>query len=780
MNEKVIAKLEFDRIRERLAERALSDPGKERARMLKPSVDFTDIQKLQGETLEAEGILMRAAAMPMSAFADISAEVVRLKAGADLGCRELLRVLGVLKSARRAKNGIGRSDEGSNTLYDMAQTLFYSDALIADFDNAIVSEDELSDSASPELATIRRKILRENDHIREKLNDIIRSAQHKEHLQDAIVTMRGGRYVVPVKAEHRRSVKGLVHDQSGSGQTVFIEPMEVVEANNRLRELELAERAEIERILHVFSERLRADWRALKDDLDTLTALDLIFARASLASAMKASPPVISQGRRLVIKNGRHPLIDPKTVVPVSLRIDEEYSGLIITGPNTGGKTVTLKLAGLLVLMAQSGLFVPADGGTELPVLSGLYADIGDEQSIEQSLSTFSSHMKNITFITKHADDKSLVLLDELGAGTDPAEGAALAMAILETLADRGCRVLATTHYSEIKAFATASSAFENACMEFNVQTLSPTYKLIMGVPGVSNAFEISKKLGLEEAIISRAKAHMSEETVKFEQLIGEAQRQRELAQKKEEQAESFRRTAQSIRDRSDTELAKAQEKAKRIVDSANENALSILKEARDEAERVISELKSAQAARQEDINTARKALSDRIGEKTGALRKKEPRRSDVKPEEISEGDTVRLLDHGVTAAVLKAPKDGKVYVQAGALKLTVDLSEVEFAQPEKKPQRLGHVQRASGPVRMSLDVRGMTLDEAEIETDRYLDEVFLSGQTEVMVIHGKGTGVLRAGLRSFLKTHAHVEGFRRGVYGEGEDGVTVVTLKAK
>ncbi len=780
MNEKVINKLEFDTVLKRLSARALSDPGKQMALSVMPGTDIAQVKRLQAETLEAESVLMRAAVTPMSAFSDISAEVARLKAGADLTCRELLRVLGVQKSAKRAKNGIGRGDGGATMLYDMAQTLFYSDTLITDIDNAVISEDELSDNASPELFSIRKKILRENDGIREKLGGIIRSAQHKEYLQDAIVTMRGGRYVVPVKAEHRRSVKGLVHDQSGSGQTVFIEPIEVVEANNRLRELELAERAEIERILHVFSERLREHWQEIKNDLETLAALDLIFARASLASAMKASPPILSQERRIVIKNGRHPLIDMKKVVPVSLCIEEGYSGLVITGPNTGGKTVTLKLAGLLALMAQSGMFVPADGGTELPVFTEVYADIGDEQSIEQSLSTFSSHMKNITQITKRADAQSLVLLDELGAGTDPAEGAALAMAILETLSERGCRVLATTHYSEIKAFAMASSVYENACMEFNVQTLSPTYRLIMGVPGVSNAFEISKKLGLNDAVISRAKEHMSAETVKFEQLIGEAQRQRELAQRKEEQAESFRRTAQSIRDKSDTELAKAQEKAKKIVEGANEKALGILKEARDEAERVISELKAAQSARQEDINAARKALTDRIGEKAGALRKKETRKSDVKPEEISEGGTVRLLGHGVSATVLKAPKDGKVYVQAGALKLTVDLSEVEIAQPEKKVQRIGHVQRAERSVSMSIDVRGMTLDEAEIETDKYLDEAFLSGQTEVMVIHGKGTGVLRNGLRSFLKTHTHVEGFRRGVYGEGEDGVTVVTLKAR
>ena len=512
-----------------------------------------------------------------------------------------------------------------------------------------------------------------------------------------------------------------------------------------------------------------------------LTALDLIFARASLASAMKASPPTVTQEGRIDIRNGRHPLIDPKKVVPVSLRIDEKYSGPHYYRPQHGRQD------------GDAEARWPAHpDGTERAVCArgmavrscrcspGCTADIGDEQSIEQSLSTFSSHMKNITHITKYADAHSLVLLDELGAGTDPAEGAALAMAILETLAERGSRVLATTHYSEIKAFAMASGDYENACMEFNVQTLSPTYRLIMGVPGVSNAFEISKKLGLEEAIISRAKEHISEETVKFEQLIGEAQRQRELAQIKEQQAESYRRTAQSIRDKSDTELTKAQEKAKKIVESANEKALEILKEARDESERVIAELKTVQAVRQEDINAARKALSDKISEKAGSLRKKETRRSDVKPEEISEGDTVKLLGHGVTATVLKAPKDGKVYVQAGALKLTVELSEVEPAQPEKKLQRLGHVQRVDKPVSMNLDVRGMSLDEAEIETDRYLDEAYLSGQTEVTVIHGKGTGVLRTGLRSFLKAHAHVEGFRRGVYGEGEDGVTVVTLKQK
>ncbi len=779
MNNRVFEKLEFDKILDMLADKALSDPGKQAAKALRPEKTMQRVLRLQAETLEAESVMMREPSLPISSFSDISSETLRLKAGADLGCRELLRILGVMKAARRAKNGLKKQDAGTNMLPDMAEGLFYSEKLIAELDNAIAGEDEVSDAASPELFSIRKKIIRENAGIREKLDAIIRSSLSKDYLQDAIVTIRNGRYVVPVKQEHKKNVKGLIHDQSSSGQTVFIEPIEVVEANNRLRELELAEAAEIERILHMFSESLREYWQQLKYDLEILTALDVIFAKAALASSMKASPPVITEERRIVIKNGRHPLIDAKRVVPVSLSIGEGRSGLIITGPNTGGKTVTLKLAGLLALMAQCGMFLPADAGTTLPVFTGLYADIGDEQSIAQSLSTFSSHMSNITRITKSADEGSLVLLDELGAGTDPAEGAALAMAILEELAARGSFVLATTHYSEIKAFATASDVYENACMEFNIKTLSPTYRLIMGIPGVSNAFEISKKLGLSEEIIERARRHMSEETVKFEQLIGEAEKQRELALKKEQEAESFRRTAQSIKDKTDTELKKAKDRSQKIIDNANEKALEILKEAREEAERVIKELKAAQAARQEDINAARKQLSEKIELTSSKLRKKEIK-SDVKPDDISVGDTVQLISHGVKAIVLKEPKGGSVYVQAGVLKLTVPLAEVELAKADRQVSRVSGVKRSAAPAGLEIDVRGMTLDEAVLEVDKYLDDAFLSGLNEVSIIHGKGTGVLRSGLRDFLKTHSHVEGYRLGRYGEGDTGVTIVTLKQK
>lgn len=777
MDKKVLQKLEFDKILGMLETGAASESGRAAALALRPQTSLAGAKRLVEETLEAEGVLMRLASSPVAGFADIAPELSRLKAGADLCCRELLRVLGVMKAAKRAKSGL--ADSGAQRLHGMAQALGYDEKLIATLDGAVIGETMLADSASAELASIRRRIIRENEGIREKLQSIIRAPQYKDCLQDAIVTTRGGRYVVPVKQEYKRALRGIVHDQSGSGQTLFIEPAGVVEANNRIRELELAEAAETERILHDFSEQLRPLYPDLAADLEVLTALDLIFAKARLASAMKASPPDFSEDGTLAVKNGRHPLIDAGAVVPVSLIIDEGCRGLIITGPNTGGKTVTLKLTGLLCLMAQSGLFVPADGGTVLPVYARVFADIGDEQSIEQSLSTFSSHMAGITRIVRTADAHSLVLLDELGAGTDPAEGAALAMAILESLEGRGCTVLATTHYSEIKAYAMSSAVYKNASMAFSLKTLSPTYQLIMGVPGVSNAFEIASKLGLDAAIIERARRHMSEEAVKFEQLIGEAERRREAAERKQRQAEDFRRTAQSIRDKSDTELQKARDKAQKLLDRANEQALGILREARDEAERVISQIKKAQAIRQEDINAARRALTDKIDQTAAKLRTGSQKSSGTRAEDIAVGDTVRLISHGVSAAVLKAPRDNKVYVQAGALKLEVPLGDVEPARPEKTTAKTGGFRRASGASPgMSTDLRGMTLDEAVLEADRYLDEAFLAGQTEVMLIHGKGTGVLRAGLRSYLRSHPHVKQLRAGQYGEGEDGVTVVTLQ--
>ncbi len=776
MDKKVLAKLEFDKILNMLADKTLSDSGSTAALSLTPQKNVSDARQLIEETLEAESVLMRTASSPVSGFEDISAEILRLKAGADLQCKELLGVLSVLKAARRAKKGLLGCE--AERLSGMAAGLGFDEKLIDKLDSAILNETMLADSASQELASIRRRIMRESEGIREKLNSIIKSQQYKEYLQDAIVTTRGGRYVVPVKQEHKRSIQGLVHDQSSSGQTFFIEPIEVVEANNRIRELELAQAAETERILHEFSEVLREKLFELTSNLEILTALDLIFAKARLASTMKASPADLSEDGTLIIKNGRHPLIDAKKVVPVSLVIEKDDRGLIITGPNTGGKTVTLKLVGLLCLMAQSGLFVPADGGTVLPVYTRIFADIGDEQSIEQSLSTFSSHMGNITRIVNSADNNSLALLDELGAGTDPAEGAALAMAILKTLEERGCTVLATTHYSEIKAFAMSNTSYKNACMAFSLKTLSPTYQLIMGVPGVSNAFEIAKKLGLDNSVIEQARTFMSKEAVKFEQLIGEAEKRREQAERKQRQAEDLRRTAQSIRDKTDAELKKATEKAQKMIDKANEQALEILRDARDDAEEIIEGLKKAQTLRQEEINSSRKALNERIEKTASSLRKKTEKKSNISEQDVSVGDTVRLLSHGVDALVLKPPRDGKVYIQAGALKLEVPLYDIEAAPPAKNTSIGGYRRGNAKSPGMSIDLRGMTLDEAIMETDRYLDEAFLAVQNEVMLIHGKGTGVLRTGLRNYLKSHIHVKSLRTGQFGEGGDGVTVVTVK--
>lgn len=776
MDIKVFKKLEFDKILHMLCEQTLSSNGKEAALSLKPKADILGANKLLEETLEAESVLMRAGS-PVTSFDDITKETMRLKAGADLQCKELLSTVSVLKAAKKAKLELSCGD--TKHLSSMAQRLEYDEKIINKLDSAVLNETTLSDNASAELKSIRRRILREGEGIREKLNSIIRSPKYKEYLQDAIITTREGRYVVPVKQEHKRSFQGIIHDQSSSGQTYFIEPIEVVQSNNRIRELELEQAVEIERILHEFSEILREVLSELIENQKILTKLDLIFAKARLAGIMKAYPARLNENGILNIINARHPLIDSRKVVPVSLQIEQSDTGLIITGPNTGGKTVTLKTVGLMCLMAQSGLFVPAAETTTLPVYKKIFADIGDEQSIEQNLSTFSSHMGNITRVMRHADCFSLVLLDELGAGTDPAEGAALAMAILKALKERGAKVIATTHYSEIKAYAMSETSYKNASMAFSLNTLSPTYRLVMGVPGVSNAFEIAKKLGLDESIIADARTFMSKEAVKFEQLIGEAEKRREQAERKQKQAEDFRRSAQSIRDKSDTELKKAQLKAQKIIDKANEKALEILRDARNEAQGVIDKLKKADAFRQEQINAARKTLDKKIENTAANLREVQTTKSGTKREDVSAGDWVRILSHGVEAFVLKLKRDGKVHVQAGAVKLDVALDDIEISADSKNVDSIGGFRKSSiASPGLSIDLRGMTLDEAMLEADRYLDEAFLAGIHEVTIIHGKGSGALRSGIRAFLKTHTHVKSQRPGQYGEGEDGVTVVTIK--
>ena len=590
MHKRVFGILEYDKILQMLSAYAHSDTGVKAALLLQPAEDVQETRRLLQETSEAESILYKQPTLPIAAFSDIQTEMQRLHAGASLNCAEILRTASVMKAAKKAKQGVHA--DASPLLYRYAQDLYYSDEMIRTIDSSILSEELVSDEASSALRDIRRKIVRENESIKERLSAFIKEPASAKYLQESIITLRQGRYVVPVKQEHKGAVKGLVHDQSGSGQTLFIEPMAVVEANNRLRMLEAEEKAEIERILKQISDELRPFETELKYSVENLTALDVIFAKAILAKAMKAVMPHISEEGVTDIREGRHPLIDPAKVVPVSVKLGGEFKGLIITGPNTGGKTVTLKLCGLLHLMAQSGLYIPAALGTKLTVYKKIFADIGDEQSIEQSLSTFSSHMRNITSILKYADKRSLVLLDELGAGTDPAEGAALAMSILEELENLKAHVLATTHYSEIKAFAMSSGYYENAGMEFDVESLSPTYHLFIGIPGSSNAFRISEKLGLKPWIIERARQHLSEESIRFEQVITEAEEQREKATKERHEIEKIKHTALALSQKLEQDEKKSEEKKDELIRKAREEALNIIKAARQEAEEIIDGLK--------------------------------------------------------------------------------------------------------------------------------------------------------------------------------------------
>ncbi len=786
MDQRVIRILEFDKIRQMLAEKAVSELGRQLALKLKPATDINSVTALMEETKEAESILMRYSSAPLMSFSDVKSEVKRLETQGVLNCKELLRLNGVFKAAKTAKANIKKDNEGQiRILPEMAGRLFFDGAFIQRIDNAVLDETHLADGASDELFRLRRALNRENDKLRDKLSSLAKDEHISRYLQDAIVTSRNGRYVVPVKAEHKKDVKGLVHDQSASGQTLFIEPESVVEANNKIRELEAEIKAEEHRILAELSAAAAPYYDAFAADTEILAYLDLVFSKASLAGSMKASPPEFNEDGILHIKSGRHPLVNAKTVVPVTIMIGGDYTALIVTGPNTGGKTVSLKTCGLFQLMAQSGLFLPALASTTLPVFKRIFADIGDEQSIEQSLSTFSSHMANIIPILKNAKTGALVLLDELGAGTDPAEGAALAMSILEEVKNNGAYVMATTHYSEIKAFAMAEPGYENASMEFDIKTLSPTYRLKMGIPGLSNAFEISRKLGISDHVVARAKSHMTEERTRFEQLLNEAAASEEEARKKIEQAEDFKRKSQSLKDKAKLQQEKAEKQEKAIIRKAKEEAAEVIKAAREEAEAVISSLKKARPENERELTQAIQSARSALEQQRQALSDgiKDMDKPGTPGEmQIQVGDEVKLIGVGTKGTVLEAPDNKGIFqIQAGVMKLSAHVSEIESIKPAEKTQikatsRL--VKQAPSQAKMEIDIRGLTIDEGIMELDQYLDEMFLSGLKEVSIIHGKGTGKLRAGIHEFIKRHKHVASYRLGTFGEGETGVTIVTLK--
>ena len=784
MKERTLRVLEFTRIRELLAEGALTPAGAEKCRQLEPADELTAVQALQAETEEATVILQYAGGHPMIAFPDVKPALVICEKGGSLSAGMLLNVAELLRASRAAQDALVTERENTPLLRAKAEGLFVSRSIEKDITDAIISEDEIADRASSELMNIRRHLRGAQDRIRDKLNQMIHSATLQKALQDPIITVRNNRYVLPVKAEYRSMVQGLVHDQSSSGATLFIEPMAAVEMGNELKQWELKEQQEIARILAALSAEVAPYAAAIAETQEQLAELDFIFAKGLLSRRFFCVSPKMNNEGRLKIIRGRHPLIDPEKVVPSTIWLGEEFTSLIITGPNTGGKTVTLKTVGLFTLMAQAGLQVPADPGTELAVFEQVFADIGDEQSIEQSLSTFSGHMTNIVEIMHEVTPRDLVLFDELGAGTDPTEGAALAQSILTRLLHIKVRTLATTHYSELKAFALTTQGVENASVEFDVETLRPTYRLSIGVPGKSNAFEISRRLGLPENLIDAARKLLSGNAIRFEDVIANAEYHRQVAEKERQLAEEANRETIRLRNEAEQLRKEMEQKREQALRKAREDAKHIVDQARRESESVIAELKKMKknaASGDASVNDLRRRLDKESDALAEGLGRGETDGGEA-PKTVKVGDQVKILTLGVEGTVLAPPDEkGEVRLQAGMMKFTAELSQLRLirqAPAKEKTTVKAKTGMMTRTVKSECDVRGMNLEEALDAVSLYLDEAVLAGLNEVYVIHGKGTGILRAGIQQDLRKNKHVKSFRRGMYGEGEDGVTVVTLK--
>ncbi len=790
MTERSLRVLEFLKIRTQLAQYCVSDMGKELCDKLTPDHRMMEVLRMQQETEEAHVLLTYLGDTPMIAFSDVRAQLHLSEIGSVLSPRALLDICATLRAARVARDALVTDRQNTPMLTANASRLSTFKAVEQSISDAILSEDEIADRASSELFAIRRKMRSCNERVRERLNSMIHNASFQKYLQEAIITMRADRYVLPVKQEYRGMVPGIVHDQSSTGATVFVEPMAVVEIGNELKQLISAEKAEIDRILRALSAQISPEAAAMADNLAILAQLDFAFAKAMLSRSMHACAPKINAEGRIRIIRGRHPLINPDKVVPLDIRLGEEFTSLIITGPNTGGKTVTLKTTGLFTLMAQAGLQVPAEYGTELAVFDDVFADIGDEQSIEQSLSTFSGHMKNIVTILENVTPKSLVLFDELGAGTDPTEGAALAQAILSTLLTMHTRCVATTHYSELKEYALTTENVENASVEFDVATLRPTYRLSIGIPGKSNAFEISRKLGLPEFVIGKAKELLSREQVRFEDVIANAEYHRQVAEKERQIAEAARQEMVAIRNQAEAERQKLEEQRDKAIRKAKEEAKRIVDNARRESEQMISELramKKSGGAQEHEIQRVKKKME----QAQEALADKKDVGGEI-PKSVKPGDMVHIASMDMDATVVTAA-DAKGYVQlkVGMMKMRAQISDLrtltstqQMLKKEqkklerKKSMREQRVDVMTRAVRQELDVRGMALDEAIPEVQKFIDDAMISSLGEVCIIHGNGMGILRSGISDCLRRHPCVSGFRLGRYGEGETGVTIVTLR--
>ncbi len=789
MNKKGLKVLEYNKIIEMLKAQANSQMAKERLAALLPETEIHRIREGLAETSEAVTVIVKKGALPLGEIYDINSALHFARKGGTLTMRQLLQILYNMKVTGNVITFLKSDLEYLPIIMGMSEVLVAFPKLAERIDRSILSEDEMADSASPELRNIRRSIARQNEAIRSKMNHILNSSDNKTFLQDAIVTMRDGRYVVPVKAEHRAKMPGIIHDQSSSGATIFIEPQVIVNLNNELRELELAEKAEIERILAELTSAVAEHFHDLINNQKILIELDIIFAKGKLSCKMQAEEPSINEEGFLDLRLARHPLIDPKKVVPINLSIGKEYQTLVITGPNTGGKTVTLKTAGLLAMMAQSGLHIPAASTSSLPIYREIFADIGDEQSIEQSLSTFSSHMKNTVYLVEKAGSGTLVLLDELGAGTDPTEGAALAIAILERLAAQGAHTIATTHYNELKKYALSTEGVENASMEFNVETLSPTYRLSIGVPGKSNAFEISKKLGLPCKIIDRANQLIEKGDIAFEEVISAIENDKRKAQ--EERDEAIRLA---------DELKKQKEELEKRQRELEKRESKVLKDAREEARAIIKEARETAAGVQKELKELAKVQS--LGERTKRLEKSKRRIKEsenryadglerpvnanpVIAEELQTGDRVKILTLDQNGEVLTLPDEkGDLTVKVGIMKINVNVSDLMLIidGTKKKKTRTGGYgnlyRKKAQTISMSVNVQGQNLEDALMNVDKYIDDAYMAGLKEVTVIHGNGTGVLKEGLRRSFKKHKLIASYRKGGYNEGGDGVTIVKLK--
>ena len=781
--EKTYSTLEYDKILNILKQHLASEIGMEFAQKLRPATNLKEAETLQEQTWEAESIYTRTGRTPISGFPDVRELVGRMHAALFLSTRELLAVSSAMRASREAKEILQVGDENS-LLCNLANRLTSHRSVEEEVARCILAEDEISDNASPELNRIRRQMKIVGERVREKLNNMLKSATTQKYLQEAVITIRNGRYVLPVKAECRSQVPGLVHDQSSSGATLFIEPAAVVELGNENKRLLIDEKSEIERILSGLTAMIAPFADEIHISCNVMGALDVIFARAVMARDQRAVRPKLNDTGYIRVLRGRHPLIPRDKVVPVDIWLGETFRTLIITGPNTGGKTVTLKTVGLFALMAMSGMFVPAAEGTEISTFDSVFADIGDEQSIEQSLSTFSSHMTNTVRILAEAGERSLVLLDELGAGTDPVEGAALAQAILEHLYDGKTLTVATTHYSEIKAFALMHAGMQNASMEFDVDRLCPTYRLFIGIPGKSNAFEISKRLGLGDNVIARAQDFLQKKDVAFETVLSEAEQARRSAENDKEAIYKMRIETEKIKTELEKEKKKLEDEKTLLRQKAREDARRMVQETRQDMEKLIVGLRSIENIDQKQLERAVQSSRDTMRKTEERLYEQAIQRETAgsAPASVHPGERVKLITLGQEATVLKsADAKGEVLVQAGIMKLNIPINDIRpLEQKQKKQVTSAKVMltqdRGSA---LSLDIRGSMVDDACMELDRFIDNALMTGVHEFFVVHGKGTGALRTGVQAYLKNHPRVKTYRIGAYGEGDAGVTVVTLKS-